>query len=658
VCLILSAPAAARSLPPDTLRARLQRPGLPDAERIDYTLALSRTFRTFREWRLHKPALLRALALAYRQPGGTGDAAAVALTRVLANTLRGNDELLSYDTYLLRALPLAERLHDAASTTYILQSLADASSAKANYVAAERYALRALRCARENHISTELDVTYRILGETAMNQHDYRRALPWMQQAVVAARRAHSRGHHLVGALAGLLETQLKLHQQGAARTLFYQALPLARTDSDTLSEAQVLSIWGTSLIEKQPDSAAYFLRQALWLDQKMGSRYGMAYEYLGLMKVQQGKRQWRAVRQLARLALRCARQGQSPDLEQEALAGLAASLRHLGQGAAAYDTLQQAHTLADTLLGQQKQEALAQLRTRFETDEKEARIRILEQGRRIARLRAAQQQARAQTLTVAIAVLLAVALGIGLLLALLLRSRRRLRAANAIKDQLIRIVGHDLRSPMASLQQLTPLLYNVLEQPDRTTAYQLIRTLDTGAQQLGGMVDNLFQWARAQGGQFINNPEQLRASFALQNMVALYGPMAQLKNISLTLEAPPEMLVWADLSLLTTVLRNLVGNALKFTPPGGQVQLRAQAVASGGGEFLILDTGAGIDPGYLAKLRTTDRLASTAGTSGEAGTGLGLALCFQFVELIGGQLNIGPGPKGGTLCRLWVPGR
>lgn len=665
LCWATAGPALAGPLPADTLRARLRRPGLPATERIGYTLALSRTLHTFRERRQHRPALLEALALAYRRPGKAGDTAAVALTLALAKTMRDDAEWRAYPPQLLRVLPLAQRQHDAASTTHILQMLADVASINADYVTAQRYALGALRCAHENHILTELDVTYRILGETAMNQHDYHQALPWMQQAVATARRVHTKGHHLTGALAGLLETQLHLHQLAAARQSFYQALPLTRAGHDSISEAQVLSIWGTGLIDQQPDSAAYFLTQALHLDQQVGSLYGLAYEYLGLMKVRQRQGHWPEVQLLARQALRYARQSQSPDLEQEALTGLAASLRHLAQGAAAYDTLQQAHTLADTLLGQQKQNELARLRTRFELDEKEARIRILEQGRRIAGLRAAHQQARTQALTVAAVALLVVVLGIGLLLGLVLRQRRRLQAseaklreANKTKDQLIRIVGHDLRSPMASLQQLTPLLHDVIEQPERSQAHALIRTLDAGAQHLGNMVDNLFQWARAQGGQLINNPERLRVAYALSSIQALYAPTAQLKNISLTITAPPELIAWADLGLLTTVLRNLAGNALKFTPKNGTVQLTAQAAPDGQVEFSINDSGPGLAPERLTELLTADRLPSTPGTDGEPGTGLGLPLSASFVRMMGGELRIEPRPEGGTRCWFRLPGR
>jgi len=275
-----------------------------------------------------------------------------------------------------------------------------------------------------------------------------------------------------------------------------------------------------------------------------------------------------------------------------------------------------------------------------------------------VATLRAAQQRLRIW------------GLGGGLLLfgglaGLLGWQRRRLQAsesqlqqANRTKDQLIRIIGHDLRSPMASLQQLTPLLHEVIEQPERSTAHSLIRTLDAGAQHLGNMVDNLFQWARAQGGQLINNPERLRVSFALQSIAALYAPTAQLKHMAFTTSVAPELLVWADLGLLTAVLRNLTGNALKFTPKGGTVQLTAAAQADGSVEFAVLDSGPGIDPEQLKEMLTADRLASTPGTNGEPGTGLGLPLSARFVRIMGGELHLEAGENGGTRCWFRLAGK
>jgi signal transduction histidine kinase len=120
----------------------------------------------------------------------------------------------------------------------------------------------------------------------------------------------------------------------------------------------------------------------------------------------------------------------------------------------------------------------------------------------------------------------------------------------------------------------------------------------------------------------------------------------------------PPDLVAVADLGLLTTVLRNLVGNALKFTPKNGQVHLLAHATPDGQVEFAVTDSGPGIAPDHLTELLTADQLPSTPGTNGEPGTGLGLPLSARFVRLMGGELLITSAPGEGTRAAFRLPGR
>lgn len=354
-------------------------------------------------------------------------------------------------------------------------------------------------------------------------------------------------------ALGGLSAAYLELHQLDSAWRPYRRLLKLSRQRHDRLTEFVAQARWGSGLqhYPEQLDSAAAVLEQAVWLADGLGAYY-QAFATMGLMEVRGQQHRWPEVQRVAAQALHYARLSSTPDYEADALRGLALALHRQGRSAAAFDTLRRAHALLDTLWSHQKRAELVEQQVRFEVGEKEFHIRELEQQRRVAELRAQQQRLRIW------------GLGGGLLLfgglaGLLWQQRRRLQAsesqlqqANRTKDQLIRIIGHDLRSPMASLQQLTPLLHEVIEQPERSTAHSLIRTLDAGAQHLGNVVDNLFQWARAQGGQLIDNPERLRVSFALQSIAALYAPTAQLKHIAFTASVAPELLVWADLSLLT----------------------------------------------------------------------------------------------------------
>ena len=249
--------------------------------------------------------------------------------------------------------------------------------------------------------------------------------------------------------------------------------------------------------------------------------------------------------------------------------------------------------------------------------------------------------------------------LGGGALLVALQRSRHRLQAsemalrqANKTQQGLLRIIGHDLRGPVAMFQQVTPLLRVALGAGAPRDAVELVEELDGTAQHVGALVDNLLDWARLQGGLVSSHPVQLRPATALQSVVQLYAPVAQHKGVAVEVNNTAEMWVWADLNLLMTVLRNLLANAIKFTPAGGAVAVTALATANGV-RFGVQDTGRGMPAEALALAMGAENAASQPGTAGEPGTGLGLPLCRQFVALLGGELRGEPNETGRGL-QFW----
>ena len=595
---------------------------------------------------------------------GLTDTAQVHLSLALVQALDDeNAPPAERKALLLNSLQLARRIGFVGGELKTLNYLVMLALQTSDLLHGQQYYNRAIRRAHQTGETRFLAETLYGLAGVAIGQQESARGIGLYEQAITAAERLtpYYRGRTLETSLAGAMAMYLEFGRLPDARRRFRRLLALTRQQKDDVTAFVTMVRWGTGLRKYAPDSAAMYLQQATQMAGKLGIPYYQAFASLGLMQVRQQQKRWPETLRLARQALRLARLSQTPDYEAGALEGLAEAMRHLGQAPAAFDTLQRAYALFDTLSSKEKRAEFARQQVAFEVGEKEARIRKLEQQRRIGQLEADRQRTRTYALLLGL-------LGATGFSALLWRQRRRLQAsearlqaANHTKDQLIRIVGHDLRSPMASLQQLTPLLHDLFEQPpaERAAAHHLIRTLDAGAQHLGGMVDNLFQWARAQGGQLINHPESLRVAFAVQSIGALYGPMAQLKGITLTVSTTPSDLVAvADLGLLTTVLRNLVGNALKFTPKNGQVQLRAEATPDGQVAFSVLDTGPGFAPERLPALLAADQLPSTPGTNGEPGTGLGLPLSARFVRLLGGELAITSVPGEGTRAAFRLPGR
>ena len=151
-------------------------------------------------------------------------------------------------------------------------------------------------------------------------------------------------------------------------------------------------------------------------------------------------------------------------------------------------------------------------------------------------------------------------------------------------------------------------------------------------------LLENLLQWARAQTGRLQYKPQKFILSQLVENTIKLTESQAMNKQLTLINNIPENMVVFTDLNLLKTLFRNLINNAIKYTQPGGKVSVEAIKIP-GFVQVTVSDTGVGIPPQGIEKLFRIDTLYSTAGTNNEKGTGLGLILCKEFVELQGGTL-------------------
>jgi PAS domain S-box-containing protein len=202
----------------------------------------------------------------------------------------------------------------------------------------------------------------------------------------------------------------------------------------------------------------------------------------------------------------------------------------------------------------------------------------------------------------------------------------------NASKDTFFSIVSHDLRSPLTILLGLSELIDDNVTRypPDRLKLYTA--ELRETAEKLYALLENLLTWSRVQRNALDYMPHELDLHDLISEAFELFAPAANQKGITLRDVTAPGMTVYADYAMLYTVLRNLVSNALKFTPRGGQVQVSA-AQAGDEIEAVIADSGIGIPADDLEKLFRIDVRYSRQGTEGEDGTGLGLALCQDLIQ-------------------------
>jgi signal transduction histidine kinase len=231
----------------------------------------------------------------------------------------------------------------------------------------------------------------------------------------------------------------------------------------------------------------------------------------------------------------------------------------------------------------------------------------------------------------------------------------KELKEALDFKNKVFSIIAHDLKSPVASLVQNSILLDFDLEEDKRTQLFTSFRELSSSALNL---IDNLLYWGRSQGDQVNFNPESIDIRPVVEEVCALHREMAGQKSIILEAAFEGGTMVFADKELMDIILRNLVSNAIKFTNEGGNVRITVTKNPENE-HFLLLiieDNGIGIPEKRLQDLLSNKEMISTAGTAREKGTGLGLRLCYELVQLHNGDMRIESLEGKGTRVKISLP--
>lgn len=232
---------------------------------------------------------------------------------------------------------------------------------------------------------------------------------------------------------------------------------------------------------------------------------------------------------------------------------------------------------------------------------------------------------------------------------------RDKLHVLNATKDKFFSIIAHDLRNPFNAVMSLLGIMKEnfAIMPPDEQR--EMIHVINDAAKMAANLLENLLEWARAQTGSITPKPISIKADELSAEIIQLMHLNAQHKDIEIKSDVQAGINILADLNMITTVVRNLVNNAVKFTPKGGSVTLSG-SLQGDKIHLQVRDTGVGIKSEKLEKLFRIEEAISTPGTDNERGTGLGLIICKEFVELNNGQIFVNSTPGKGTTFTLVLP--
>jgi signal transduction histidine kinase len=297
----------------------------------------------------------------------------------------------------------------------------------------------------------------------------------------------------------------------------------------------------------------------------------------------------------------------------------------------------------------------MADLRTRYEVDQKQAEVELLEAQKRNQRI-----------LIIAISIVLLIAMISAYLFRRNYRQKERLNAelnkqkvelekVLGIKNKFFSIVSHDLRGPIHAFHGISQMIKFLVISKNTDSLIPLAEQIDNSVDRLSELLDNLLNWAIQEQGTLPFKKEAFSLHQSITKLIETYRTMAESKNITIESDISTDIVLNTDRNTSETIFRNVLSNALKFTPEGGTVSLSARR-ADQSVKISFEDTGSGIPPKKLKKLFELSEEETAYGTQGEKGLGLGLKLVREFVEMNDGKISVENRSEGGLRFTISLP--
>ncbi len=231
----------------------------------------------------------------------------------------------------------------------------------------------------------------------------------------------------------------------------------------------------------------------------------------------------------------------------------------------------------------------------------------------------------------------------------------QELRDTNFTNERMIKVVSHDLRSPFQGILGFASMLQEEYEELDEDERREMLAQIINSSNLAVSLLNQLLDWISLQTGKMPFSPTPQNLAENVKEVSDLLKSLADSKDIRLETRVPDDITVNADRNMLQSILRNLVGNAIKFTSRDGKIIIEAQQQNSHT-EISITDNGVGMDQETLEKILAKEKTITTKGTGKESGSGLGLVMTKEMIDRHGGELTGKSKIKRGTTFTFTLP--
>lgn len=232
--------------------------------------------------------------------------------------------------------------------------------------------------------------------------------------------------------------------------------------------------------------------------------------------------------------------------------------------------------------------------------------------------------------------------------------TKAQLREQLNSKSKIFSIISHDLHGSLGIILSFIQVLHKNRKEFSEEEIDEILENISSSAKGSLNLLENLLAWARSQSGRIKFVPTEIKPDKFINDILKSLREAARKKQIEMSSTVNVKS-IKADKDMLLLIFRNLISNAIKFTPSGGKISISAVEENSSV-KFLIKDNGLGMDKEKVEKLFKTDENISTPGTDKELGNGLGLILCKEFIQYHNGRIGIESTPEKGTTAWITIP--
>lgn len=537
-----------------------------------------------------------------------------------------------------------------------------------NYKAMEYY-MQSLIIQQELHDDEGIINTLNALGTIYLDLEANEKALAYHSKALAISsgkslRKLEANTVFHIGQVykrEGKLNGALKHHKE---------ALSIRKAIDDQAGIAQSYTLIGEIyLLQGNDKQALQHQLIGIKTKKKLQDKAGLAKSYneIGAIFIQ-SKEYERAIRNLE-LALQYGVEKQAKKQIRDSYEHLYLCHSALGNYSRALEYKDLFIAIGEFIYSEESERKIAEMQTKYEIDKKENEIKILKQEQVLKEFQLSQQKEYKNFLIAGIIMVAVIALLSFYSLKVKKRSNiqltetngqineknKALEELNATKDKFFSIISHDLKGPLNSLTSFSGLLINHTAHLSKEEIQMLAKDLDQSVKGLFSLLENLLEWSRSQSGNIELKPETLDLNDLINQSKSLLAKTAETKNIAIQTKEYYNIAVNADRNSINTVIRNLISNAIKFTPSGGEIKIDARE-SSNMVMISVQDNGVGISEDVIDRLFRIDKKHTTNGTSNEKGTGLGLILCKEFIEKNGGTIAVESQEGKGSVFTFTLP--